>query len=171
MNEREFDNLVNTTRLTPKSREAARLVYVDGKSPSEAGIAVGLSPQRISQILAAVKKAESERPLSVAPNTPVTPVDAVRASYAFAVKAARDLFGDEATIRTPGPDERLVGRVEARTDFHLVQHLGRNAVAIHDLASLDRVPPLARSVAIQYRAGAAQVIDRDQVQTRESNVR
>lgn len=175
MNEQEFDNLVKETRLKSKSREAARLVYVEGMSQSDAGAATGLSPVRMSQIMAVVKKAEADRSqdgslFSSAP-APSSSVDAIKASYAFAVKAARELYGDDVAIRAPGPTDKFVGTVVERTDFHLVQNLGRGAVAVHELASLDRVPARGKSVAIQYKGGAGQVQERDQAQTRDSNTR
>ncbi|RWA57408.1 hypothetical protein AU476_40800 [Cupriavidus sp. UYMSc13B] len=168
MNEQEFDSLVKTTRLTEKSREAARLVYVDGKSQAEAAAAVGLSNVRVSQIMATVKKAEAERQ-HTAPST--SAIDLVRASYAVAVKAARDLYGDDTAIQTPGENGKFVGIVDTRTEFHLVQHLGRNTVAIHDLATLDRVPAIGKSVSIQYSNGRAAVADRAAGKERDANTR
>lgn len=156
MNEQEFDALVKTTRLTAKSRDAARLVAVDGLSQSEAASHVGLSTVRVSQIMATLKKAEAERQSPATGNS----VDLLRASYAVAVKEARDRHGDDASITTPESSGKFVGTVEARTDFHLVQHVGRNAVVIHDLSALDRVPQTGRSVSIQYANGRATVLDR-----------
>ena len=111
MNEQEFDNLVKETRLKSKSREAARLVYVEGMSQSDAGAATGLSPVRMSQIMAVVKKAEADRAIQATPTTSPS-VDAVKASYAFAVKAARELYGDDVAIRAPGPMDKFVGIIE-----------------------------------------------------------
>ena len=73
MNEQEFDNLVKETRLKSRSREAARLVYVEGMSQSDAGAATGLSPVRMSQIMAVVKKAEADRAIQATPTTSPSP--------------------------------------------------------------------------------------------------
>lgn len=170
MNDQEFDKLVQETRLQSKSREAARLVYVEGMSQADASRATGLSPMRMSQIMAVVKKAEADRSEPPAPSVS-TPADAIKASYAFAVKAARELYGDEVTIRAPGPADKFVGTAVERTDFHLVQNVGRGVVVVHELASLDRVPSRGKSVAIQYKGGIGQVQERDQAQTRDSNTR
>lgn len=156
MNEQEFDALVRTTRLSAKSREVARLVAVEGLSQSEAASSAGLSTVRVSQIMTTLKKAEAERQNPV----PSTSVDLVRASFAVAVKEARDRYGDEASIKTPEATGKFIGNIEARTDFHLVQHVGRNSVVIHDLSVLDRVPPTGKSVSIEYAGGRATVRDR-----------
>lgn len=164
MNDQEFNELVSRTRLSRASREAARLVFVEGKSQVEAAAAMDLSKQRMNQIVNTIRRVEQERqPLSPAAQGDGKKLLAVLdASYAFALKAAREQLGDEVRIQTPSDDTRMVGPVLSRTDFHLVQSLGRDSVAIHELAKLDRVPAAGRNVSIQYQNGKGVVIDREQ---------
>lgn len=167
MNDQEFNELVSGTRLSRESREAARLVFVGNNgnplSQTEAAAAMGISKQRMNQIVNTIRRVEEERKqVSLATQSDGMALLAVLdASYAFAVKAAREQLGDEIRIQSPADGSRMVGPVLSRTDFHLVQSLGRDSVAIHELAKLDRVPPLGRNVAIQYQNGKGVVIDRD----------
>ncbi|MFD2274711.1 hypothetical protein ACFS07_36060 [Undibacterium arcticum] len=92
--------------------------------------------------------------------------DVVSVSYAIAVKEARDLYGDDLTLNRPKDDGRSVGQVVSRTDFHLVQFIGKDAVVVHELAKLDRVPPIGRNVVIDYSAGRGSVVDRSQEKVR-----
>ena len=161
MKEDDFLDLVKDTRLSKASREAARLVFVDGLSQAEAGVQCGQSKQRMSAIVATVRRVEQERQsqsTSISGNELVAAVDA---SYAFAVKAARDELGDQVRIGSPSEQVRTVGPIIARTDFHLVQSLGRDSVMVHELAKLDRVPTVGQSVAIQYDSGRGMVVDRE----------
>lgn len=161
MKEEDFVELVKNTRLSKASRDAARLVFVDELSQVEAGAMYNLSKQRMSAIVATVRRAEQDRQLSGAAAGGSDLVAAVDASYAFAVKAARDELGDQVRIGTPAEATRTVGLVIARTDFHLVQSLGRDRVMVHELAKLDRVPAAGKSVTIQYERGRGMVIDRE----------
>lgn len=163
MDEKEFFAIARETKLKDSSIEAARLHFVEGVSPSLAGAMVGKSKQHMTQICDVIEKKRSElqesKPISQA-------VEAVEASYAFAVKAARDQYGDEVRIGMPADGKRFTGSVIARTDFHLVQFLGKDAVVVHDLAKLSRVPPIGQNIAIEYANGHGEVIDRSQERTR-----
>lgn len=162
MTEQEFADLVRDTKLTQASREAARLVLVGNMKPVDAANEAGISKQRLSQIVTVVRTAEEKRIEAQRVSTPTfsDSVAAVEASYAVAVKSARDLYGDDTLIQTPNPNGRAVGEIVARTDFHTVQAVGRGAVVIHDLAKLDRAPAVGRNVAIDYSKGAGVVSDR-----------
>lgn len=161
MKDEDFVELVKNTRLSKASRDAARLVFVDGLSQTEAGATCNLSKQRMSAIVAIVRRAEQDRQVhGAAVGGGSDLVAALDASYAFAVKAARDELGDQVRIGTPAEAARMVGPVIARMDFHLVQSLGRDSVVIHELAKLDRVPAVGKSVAIQYEGGRGVVVDR-----------
>jgi predicted DNA-binding protein (UPF0251 family) len=157
--EEDFMELVKNTRLSRTSRDAARLVLVEGLSQTEAATSCNLSKQRINAIVGTVRRAERQA-LGVAGSNAL--VAAIEASYAFAVKAARDELGDQVRIETPAETTRTVGPVIARTDFHLVQLLGRDSVVIHELAKLDQVPAIGKSAKIQYEGGRGVVIDREQ---------
>lgn len=164
LNDQEFNDLVKDTRLSRASKEAARLVFVSGQSQMEAATEIGISKQRMNQIVNTVRGIVQERinqepPELVDGRNMIAVLDA---SYAFAVKDAREKLGDEVRIEVPGEKAKTIGQVIARTNFHLVQSLGRNTVAIHDLAKLDRVPTVGRNVAIQYEAGKGVVLDREQ---------
>lgn len=166
MNDQEFNELVRVTRLSSISREAARLVFVEGRKQIEAAAEMGLSKVRMNQIYKTVERLVQEREQRATGADSQGLVAAVEASYAFAVKAAREQLGDEVRIQTPGDTGRAVGPVLARTDFHLVQSLGRETVAIHELAKLERVPAVGRNVAIQYEQGRGEVVDRSQERQR-----
>lgn len=173
MNDQEFNELVNGTRLSRASREAARLVFVEGRSQVEAGAEMNLSKSRMTQIVSVVRRAEQERqqqqPPSLGEGKGLLAV--VEASYAFAVKAAREQLGDDVQIQSPRENAKTVGAVLARLDFHLVQSVGRNTVVVHELAKLDRVPGVGRHVAIQYQDGKGAVVDREQERQRGSRSR
>lgn len=171
MDKREFEalDLARTTRLSPRNREVARLILVDGVPQTEAGELHGVSRQRVSQIIATVRKVEADLAADKQVQNP-SPVDALRASFAFAVKAARDAYGDEVDIQVPERSQSFTGTVVARTDFHLVQNLGRGRVAVHELAALDRVPAVGKSASIQYGADrTAKVESREVGQSRDPN--
>ncbi|CAG2138411.1 hypothetical protein LMG19282_01492 [Cupriavidus campinensis] len=168
MNEQDFQNLVRDTNLSQNSREAARLVFVEGWSQTDAGAELGLSKQRMTQIVKVLRTAEQKQKdeadlAALRHGAPIPSstghVAALEASYAVAVKAAREAYGDEAYIQTPKVDGKSMGDVIARTDFHLVQSVGRGAVVVHELAKLDRVPAIGKSVAIEYRDGRGTVLD------------
>jgi len=174
MTEQEFLAVVEVTRLTSNSREAARLHFVEKMGKSEAGAEVGISKQRMTQIVKVIESAqeklqEANRGIE-SPGVPagLNHVIALSASYAVAVKHARDAFGDEVNIRQVDEHESgtTLGEVVARTDFHLVQSTGKGTVAIHELARLDRVPPLGKTATIEYRQGRASVVERDRTQDR-----
>lgn len=173
MDNQEFNELVGGTRLSKTSREAARLVFVHNKSQVDAAEEMGLSRQRMNQIVNTVRKVEQEKQQAdtVAVVEGKTLLAVLDASYAFAVKAAREQLGDDVSIQNPAENARTVGPVLHRTDFHLVQSLGRDTVAVHELAKLDRVPVVGRNVAIQYQAGKGLVVDREQEKHRGGNAR
>ncbi|MBN3815184.1 hypothetical protein G3N57_00550 [Paraburkholderia sp. Se-20369] len=174
MTEQDFADLVRDTKLNQTNREAARLVLVENMKAIDAAEASGISKQRLSQILTVVRTAEEKRneaalleqarrsgPASISDS-----ISVVEASYAVAVKTARDLYGDDTLIQTPNPNGRAVGEIVGRTDFHAVQAVGRSAVVIHDLAKLDRAPAVGRSVTIDYSKGMGVVSDRAQTRDR-----
>lgn len=174
MNEQEFADIVRDTKLNQANRDAARLVLVENMKPIDAAAASGISKQRLSQILTVIRTAEDKRNEAALldqakrgiPATISDSVAAVEASYAVAVKTARDLHGDDTLIQTPNPNGRAVGEIVGRTDFHVVQAVGRSAVVIHDLAKLDRAPAVGRNVAIDYSKGMGVVSDRAKTQDR-----
>lgn len=157
----EFNALAGGTRLSKDSREAARLVFVDGMRQVDAANQMQISSVRMNQIVATIQR-EQEKQRTASGQQ----VDVLGTSYAVAVKAARDQFGDEVAIQTPADGKRIVGTVAARTDFHMVQHVGKDSVVIHDLAKLDRAPAVGRDVAIEYAGGRGAVVDRAQSKER-----
>ncbi|APA90208.1 transcriptional regulator KorA (plasmid) [Paraburkholderia sprentiae WSM5005] len=173
MTEQDFTDLVRDTKLTQANRDAARLVLVDNMKPVDAAAQSGISKQRLSQILTVVRTAEEKRNESQRAGASAISdsVAAVDASYAVAVKSARDLYGDDTLIQTPNPNGRAVGEIVGRTDFHAVQSVGRSAVVIHDLAKLDRAPAIGRIVAIDYSRGIGVVSDRTKEQDRSGVTR
>lgn len=173
MSEQDFLAIAAATRLTDRNREAARLHFVEDMKKTDAALEVGISKQRMSQVIQSfeaaqekmLEKARSER--STAPQVGINHVLAINGSYAVAVREARNEFGDETEIRTPHDGESHIGDVVARTDFHLVQSKGRGTVVIHELAKLDRVPPVGKTVSIEYANDRATVKDRVKEKERE----
>ena len=159
----EFDELVRQTRLTAASKEAARRVLVDDVSQVDAAGEAGISKQQLNRVVSRVRKLQDEKKLLESAR--ITPggdlVAVVNASYAVAVSMARAEYGDNVRIQDPEHSQAmLIGPVVGRTEFHIVQALGRDAVAIHDLAKLDRAPALRQVVCIEYALGRATVQDR-----------
>lgn len=165
MDDKEFNALAGATQLSTNSREAARLVLVEGQSQIEAAAAMQLSKQRMTQIIGVIRKVQAEQQQKPVPSHSQA-VEAIEASYAFAVKASRDQYGDDVRIDAPGDGKRSTGNVVSRTDFHLVQFTGKDTVVIHELAKLARVPALGQTVAIQYSNGRGEIIDRSQERSR-----
>ncbi len=146
--------LVSGTRLSKDSREAARLVFVDGMRQVDAANLMQISTVRMNQIVATIHREQEKQKVAFGQ------VDVLSASYAIAVKTARDKFGDEVVIQLPADGKRTIGIVVTRTDFYIVQHVGKDSVVIHDLAKLDRAPAVSRDVAIEYAGGRGTVVDR-----------
>lgn len=163
MEEAEFDAIINKTRLNPTNREAARLHFVQNMKQIEVAAAVGISRQRMNQVVdtfeAAADKYRKEQANPQVEGKELVAV--LDASFAMAVKSARQSLGDDVQIQSPKDGINAVGQVIARTDYHLVQSLGRDAVMVHDLAKLNRVPAIGKSVAIHYQEGKGVVADRD----------
>lgn len=158
----EFNMLVSGTRLSKDSREAARFVFVDGMRQVDAANIMQISTVRMNQIVATIHREQEKQKVAIGQ------VDVLSASYAIAVKTARDKFGDEVVIQVPVDGKRTIGIVVTRTDFHMVQHIGKDSVVIHDLAKLDRAPAVGRDVAIKYTGGRGAVVDRSQYKERVS---
>lgn len=166
MEELTFKEIVSTTRLSEASREAARLVFVEGMRAVDAGERCGLSKVRMSQVVKSVREAQGRLESSRGQQTGSDLVAAVAASYAHVVKQARDQYGDDVTIGAASLITRNSGPVIARTDFHVAQSVGKNRIVIHELAKLDKAPAVGRNVAVEYRQGRGEVVDRSQERSR-----
>lgn len=157
----EFNSLVSNTRLSKDSREAARLVLVEGKSQVDVAGIMEITAARVNQVVATVRREQEKKQV-----LSQSGVDVIGTSYAIAVKAARDQFGDDVVLNSPVEGKQAIGNVVVRTDFHLVQHVGKNDVVIHELAKIDRVPAIGRNVGIEYANGKGRVEDRSQEKER-----
>lgn len=166
MSPEDFKSIVSTTRLTMTSREAARLVLCEGMNQVDAADRCGLSEVRISQVMKSFRAAQTKLEAEQSRRSSSELVAAYDASYAHAVKISRDRFGDEVAIGAPSMLSRNVGEVAARTDYHLVQYVGKEKVVVHDLGKLERAPAEGRNVAIEYKQGRGQVVDTSQERSR-----
>ncbi|AVR13932.1 TrfB-related DNA-binding protein [Burkholderia vietnamiensis] len=110
MTEAEFADLIRETGLSAASREAARLVFVEEMQQVAAAAEAGISKQRMNQIVKVVRQVEERRAeeaeLARLRQGAVLPsvsgsVAALEASYAVAVKAAREQHGDDTRILAP----------------------------------------------------------------------
>lgn len=163
MDEAEFDEVVKGTRLSSKSREAARRVLVHGNKQVDAGNEYGLSKQRMTQIIDTIEQAAEKyrADKAMAPSADANALLALMdASYAVAVQDARAKLGDHIAVVRPTSDFRSTGEVVARSAYHLAQSIGRDKVLVHDAAKLDIVPSVGRVVTVQYKAGLGVVSDR-----------
>jgi predicted DNA-binding protein (UPF0251 family) len=175
MSEQDFLAIAAATKLTDRNREAARLHFVEDMKKTEAALEVGISKQRMTQVVQSFEaaqekmldKARAER--EATPQLGINHVLAVNGSYAVAVRDARRAFGDDTEIRTPRDGESHVGDILSRTDFHLVQSKGRGTVVIHELSKLDRVPAVGKSVAIEYANDRGKVTERVKEKVRENS--
>jgi len=173
MSEQDFLAVAAATRLVDRNREAARLHFVEDMKKSDVALEIGISESRMTQIVQSfevaqekmLEKSRSDR--DTRPQLGINHLLAINGSYAVAVREARRAFGDETEIRTAREGESHVGDVLARTDFHLVQSKGRGSVVIHELAKLDRVPALGKTVTVEYQGDRGTVVDRIKDRERE----
>ena len=140
----EFKRAAKQRRLSDTSKEAARMVLVDGVGQSEVAALVGVTSARISQIVATVRE-EHEKLTN-------KQVKTLEADYAIAVNLSRAKLGDSVVIAEADRNNRYVGKILVRTDFYAVQEVGKGVV-IHDLSRLDNVPSVGSSVGITYENG------------------
>lgn len=162
MDPEEFDDLVRGTNLGERSIQAARRVMVDGIKPVRVFEETGVHEQQISRTVKLLEKRQATKAASqqVMVDSPLA------VSRALAVKQLRDLEGDNAEVKVPRSDELTMGQVLLRTDHHLVQAIGKGRFMLHELARLERVPAVGKSVTLQYRGGMAQLVDADRELTR-----
>ncbi len=123
------------------------MVLVEGLRQADVAISTGLSPPRVSAIVNKVWDVVEEH------IKPAVQVEMLDADYAMATRSARLKFGDEVRIERPEEQSRFVGTVMERTQFYVVQEIGRGGVVIHDLAKLDRAPSVHDAISVQYKKG------------------
>lgn len=148
----EFDRAVRLTRLSDTSRDAARLVLVDGKRQRDVVALMGVTPPRLSAIVTRVMK-EGEHLRSQAHSQ----VEVLEADFALATHMSRARFGGNVQILRPAEKGRYMGEVVGCTSFYAVQDIGRGQVVVHDLSKLDVVPDRGARVAVEYEAGKGRV--------------
>ncbi len=163
MDAEEFEALVRETRLGERSINAARRVLVDGVKPVRVCEETGLHDQQLSRT---IKLLEQRQGMRVVAQQAVMMDNPLAVSRALAVKQLRDMEGDNAEVKVPRLDEKTIGKVLLRTDHHLVQSIGKGTFMLHELARLERVPAVGKSVVLQYRGGMAQLVDSDRELTR-----
>lgn len=154
MNEDEFNQIANKTRLSAKSRKAAHMVLVEGMRQVNVCQETGIVPSQLSRVLTVL---ERENKTNKAANLTLPNTENVLAiSRAEAVKAARDLQGDSVLVRNAPDNGKSLGKVLLKTDYHLVQDLGHDEVMVHELSKIDRSPAVGNSVEFMYRNGFAE---------------
>lgn len=151
MNEIEFNQIAGRTRLSTKSREAARLVLVEGKRQVDVCQEVGIVASQLSRALAGIsRESESHKSEQVESDNPLA------VSRSVAAKMARDRLGEGISVRYAKENGLSIGVVLFKTEFHLVQDLGRNEVMIHELSKIVRLPQDGSSVELVYKNGIAE---------------
>lgn len=151
MNEIEFNQVAGKTRLSNKSREAARLVLVEGKRQVDVCQETGILPSQLSRVLAVLGR-ENEKTVSAQSSSD----NVLAVSRAEAVKEVRDSLGDDILVRNAPENGQSIGKVLLKTAYHLVQDLGREEVMIHELSKIDRLPTVGSSVELIYKNGFAE---------------
>lgn len=149
----EFDRVVRQTRLSDTSRDAAREVLVEGRRQRDVASLMGMTPPRLSAIVARVT-GEAEKLRSHVRS----PVEVLEADYALAVHMSREKFGGNVQIARPEDRGKYLGEVVGCTAFYAVQDMGRGQVVVHDLSKLDVVPERGMRVAVEYEAGRGRVV-------------
>ena len=148
MKEIEFNQVASKTRLSTKSREAARLVLVEGKRQVDVCQDTGILPSQLSRVLSVLGR-ESEKVVTSTDNV-------LSISRAEAVKAVRDSLGDGILVKNAPENGQSIGQVLLKTEYHLVQDLGREEVMIHELSKIDRLPAVGSNVELIYKNGFAE---------------
>lgn len=77
-------------------------------------------------------------------------------------ECARAALGENSVVAFPKDDRRYVGPVIANTAEHSVQNVGRSTAIAHDLAKLDRVPPVGKLAKIVYEGGRGMVLNNNE---------
>lgn len=162
----EFQAAARGTQLSDVSREAARLVLVDGMQQKEAGIRMGMREPRVSIVVSRIWKEHESRSHELKEK-----VGLVEADFDFAVRALRQSLGDTARIQPAEPDTRYAGTVVDRSAFFLFQDLGRNTVVAHKLSQLDVVPAVGDRVTIAYGADGRGVVAQPKERSRSGHSR
>ncbi|ACT52115.1 KfrB domain-containing protein [Methylovorus glucosotrophus] len=158
MNNAEFDQLVSKTRLSKRSVDAARLVFVDGKRQVEVCQETGIGASQLSRVVAMLdKEDQQQKALNSQANSAENEISVSRAK---AVKQARDLNGETILVRNAPEDGLSIGKVLLKTDYHLVQELGRDEVMVHELSKINRLPTVGSSVELVYKNGFAEARQR-----------
>jgi len=154
MNEDEFSQIANKTRLSAKSRKAAHMVLVEGMRQVNVCQETGIVPSQLSRVLAVLEREnKTNKAINLAsPNTE----NVLAISRAEAVKSARDLQGDSIFVRNAPDNGQSIGKVLLKTAYHLVQDLGHDEVMIHELSKIDRSPTVGSSVEFLYKNGFAE---------------
>lgn len=158
MNEDEFNQLVCKTRLSAKSKEAARMVLVDGKRQVEVCQETEILPSQLSRVLAVLDR-ENQSQKALSPQS-ISSENVLAVSRAEAVKAVRDIRGEDILVKNAPENGQAIGKVLLKTSYHLVQELGRDEVMIHELSKIDRLPTVGSSVELVYKNGFAEARQR-----------
>ncbi|MGA5726577.1 DUF5710 domain-containing protein, partial [Ralstonia thomasii] len=78
-------------------------------------------------------------------------------------------LGEQAPVRTPGPNTRHTGEVLGVTGYHVAQHTGRDGT-VHRTQDLDRRPEAGTVATVQYKGGRGKVTDKTQEQQKEKSI-
>lgn len=71
----------------------------------------------------------------------------------------KDAFTKDGTMTT--------GQVLGRNDRYVLQHTGKDYVALHRASAFDDAPEVGRNIRVEYKGGKAKVVDRGQSKSQE----
>jgi hypothetical protein len=156
----EFDTAVRRTRMSDTSCDAAREVLVDGRKQAVVAPLYGITPARMSAIVARVTKA-----VELLRSQTHAQVKVLEADYALATNMSRQKLGNAVQILQPEAKGKYVGELVGCTTFYAVQNIGRGQVVVHDLSKLNVVPESGAKISIEYLGGIGKVVSSDRTKS------
>ncbi|MGC0153549.1 KfrB domain-containing protein [Chromobacterium vaccinii] len=171
----ELNHVTKDLRLSSRTVEAVRRVLVDGEKQVNVARDMDMDRQQVNRAVKRVHDKQREMGLldsdPLAISAQVTAVEReMDASYTLAVKKARELKGDSASIRMAEPGHFYIGKGVVRTPQHLVQEVGRNELVVHENRNLERIPSMGSGAVLEIRYSngrqTASVAEKEQVKIR-----
>lgn len=153
----EFNSLVSQTRLSAENRNAAKAVLVDGRARPEVENELGISRQRLHQIIQTIERVQEQNE-KLLPSVDVVERK-ISTSLELIAQDVRSNLGEKIILKEvePASSKTYLGKIISRTDFHIAQDVGRGEVVIHSLGRLEEIPNVGKNVQLSYQNGRASV--------------
>lgn len=159
----KFNMYVKETRLSEENRKAARAVLVEGKSRAEVEGELGVTKQRLSQIIKTVEEVKKEKEQEKA-TVIAESFRLISTSLELVVQQARQELGNHVRVTEVEPmaTKTFSGTIVAMSTYHVAQDTGRGDVVVHSLGRLEQIPNVGKNVRLEYRDGRAAVTEKKQ---------